>query len=151
MNARRMTVMVLTIAALGISGAYALSNTADKATGSTHATSSEIAWQPVERDEIPPGMELKRLHTNPHSKGGVVKLRFPADYVEPQHYHTTAGHSVYVVSGRIDYMGVIATAGDFIYSPPNVVHGVIVLEPTEILLWSDGPMDFKLSEQNIEK
>ncbi|HEY9031566.1 MAG TPA: cupin domain-containing protein [Kangiella sp.] len=151
MNTKRITVLVLIIAGLGIGGAYALSNTIDNSTGSTHVSSSGVPWQSVEKDGIPPGMELKRLHTNPYSKGGVVKLRFSSGYIEPQHYHTTAGHSVYVVSGRINYMGVVATAGDFIYTPPNVVHGVVVLEPTEILLWSDGPMDFHLSEENIKE
>jgi quercetin dioxygenase-like cupin family protein len=78
-------------------------------------------------------------------------LRFPAGYVEPRHYHTTAGHSIYVLSGRINFAGIEAPAGDFFYTPPNVVHDLVALEESEILIWSDGPLDFHLSEEDVEE
>ncbi|WP_324725971.1 cupin domain-containing protein [Actomonas aquatica] len=112
----------------------------------TVVRSADVAWREIERAEFPPGLAIKSLHANARIEGGVATLRFAKGFVEPRHFHTTAGHSIYVLKGRIDYDGEILTAGDFIYTPTDVVHGGVALEETELLLWTDGPLDFHLAE-----
>ena len=47
---------------------------------------------------------------------------------------------------RISFTGIEAAEGHFFYTPPYTVHDLVALEPSEILIWSDGPLDFHLSD-----
>lgn len=118
--------------------------------GSILVSAAELDWGKIDQPAFPDGLEIKRLHENPRINGRVGVLRFPKGYAEPRHVHTTAGHSIYVLTGRISFEGLAATSGDFIYTPPNVVHDLVALEASEILLWSDGPLDMHLSEGSAE-
>lgn len=142
MNALNKALLPLLI--LFFSASHARGQSPD--TSSYHIASSGIPWQPVDLPAFPEGLEVRSLHANPHNGAGASRLRFPEGYVEPRHFHTTAGHSIYVLNGRIELSGVEAGAGHFFYTPPNVIHELLALEPSEILIWSDGPLDFHLSE-----
>lgn len=125
--------------------------TPSSSTETTHVAGSDVEWRPTENPAFPEGLESKRYPDNPRTDGGAAVLRFRAGYAEPRHYHTTAGHSIYVLRGRIEFSGVEAPAGDFFYTPPNVVHDLVALEPSEILIWSDGPLDLHLSEGDVDE
>ena len=112
-----------------------------------HVDSASIDWQPVTGTPFPDGLERRALHTNERIGGGAAMLRFPKGYVEPRHFHTTAGHSVYILKGRIKVAGEAVGPGHFFYAPPNVAHGPNeALEDTEILIWTDGPLDLHLGD-----
>lgn len=145
----KVAVLALAISYVVVADAY--SQTPGTSTGITHVAGPELAWEPVEQPAFPEGLEVRRLHRNPRIDGGSSVLRFPAGYAEPRHFHTTAGHSIYVLRGRINYTGIEAAEGHFFYTPPNVVHDLVALEESEILIWSDGPLDLHLSEASVEK
>lgn len=131
--------------------AAAFGQAASSSPGITHVARSDVAWKPTENPALPEGLESRRIHTDARTDAGAAVLRFPAGYAEPRHYHTTAGHSIYVLKGRIRFAGIEAPAGDFLYTPPDVVHDLVALEPSEILIWTDGPLDFHLSEEDAKE
>lgn len=111
-----------------------------------HVVGDAVAWEAVEHHALPPGLQAKRLHRYAHNQGGATRLRFPAGYTEPRHYHATAGHSIYVLAGRIRFDGAEAGPGDFFHTPALHPHELFAIEAAEILIWSDGPLDFHLGE-----
>lgn len=127
------------------------SQSADTLNVIIHVASMEIDWVPINQPDFPEGLMAKRLHNNSFTNGGASLLKFPIGFAEPRHFHTTAGHSIYVLSGRINFSGVEAIPGHFFYTPPNVIHELIALEASEVLIWSDGPLDFHLSEANVKE
>lgn len=60
-------------------------------------------------------------------------MRHPKGYIEPVHYHTTAGHYIYMLEGRMRFEGVEAKADDFVYTLPYHAHGPLeMLEETAL-------------------
>ncbi len=97
---------------------------------------------------FPDGLWRRPLHTNESNKSDASILKFEKGVVEPKHFHTSAGHSVFILKGVLNVGGAIVTAGHFIYTPKGVVHGPnVALQETEILLWSDGPLDLYFVEE----
>ncbi|WP_286828985.1 MULTISPECIES: cupin domain-containing protein [Kordiimonas] len=112
-----------------------------------HVDAAAKAWDKITGTPFPDGLERKRLHANKATGGGAGILKFPEGYIEPRHYHTTAGHSVYILKGSLKIGGETYGPGNFFYAPKNVAHGPNeALEETEILIWSDGPLDLHMGD-----
>lgn len=110
-----------------------------------HIDTNEMAWEPSNPEGFPKGRTRKLLHLNEINGVGAGLMRHPKGYIEPVHYHTTAGHYIYMLEGRMRFEGVEAKAGDFFYTPPYHAHGPLeMLEETVFLLWTDGPLDVHL-------
>lgn len=112
-----------------------------------HVDAGALAWDKIIGTPFPDGLERKRLHANKATGGGAAVLKFPVGYIEPRHYHTTAGHSVYILKGSLKIGGETYGPGNFFYAPRDVAHGPNeALEETEILIWSDGPLDLHMGD-----
>jgi quercetin dioxygenase-like cupin family protein len=86
------------------------------------------------------------LHDNQQNKLVSAIVRFPKGFVEPRHYHTTCGHSIYILRGKLKSPEGVLSAGTFIYSAVNEPHGPFTaVEETEILFYTDGPFDYHLA------
>lgn len=110
--------------------------------------SAAVKWQPVEIPGVPKGMLQKLLHDNQRSKITSLIIRFPKGFRDPKHYHTTCGHALYILKGKVQAPGGrMLTPGTFLYSAPNERHGPFVaLEETDMLLYTDGPLDYHVAE-----
>ncbi len=70
-------------------------------------------------------------------------LSYPQGFREPRHYHETCGHYMYILKGRIQSPEGVLTPGMFAYAAPGERHGpFVMLEPSEALFYTDGPLDF---------
>jgi hypothetical protein len=108
---------------------------------------SEIAWQPLQVDGLPPGLQGRPLHENPRTKMSSSMVQYPKGYNEPRHLHKTCGHYIYILEGKLGSPDGDLTAGMFTYAAPNEAHGpYTALEPTKILFYTDGPFDFVLAK-----
>ncbi|MFC7047787.1 cupin domain-containing protein [Emcibacter nanhaiensis] len=117
------------------------------ANGMTVVDSSQVPWKKVARPGFPDGQEIKPLHANERISGRTSILKFPTGYIEPRHYHTTGGHSAYILKGKMKMGDKVYGAGEFFYFPANVAHGPNeALEEVEALVWTDGPLDTHLGE-----
>ena len=113
----------------------------------TVVDSSQVPWKKVARPGFPDGQEIKPLHANERISGRTSILKFPTGYIEPRHYHTTGGHSAYILKGKMKMGDKVYGAGEFFYFPANVAHGPNeALEEVEALVWTDGPLDVHLGE-----
>lgn len=108
---------------------------------------SNIEWKAAEIPGIPKGLRQRVLHDNQKNKLSSAIVKFPKGYREPRHYHTTCGHSIYVLKGRLNSPEGEMTQGNFIYSAVNERHGPFTaLEETEILFYTDGPFDYHIDD-----
>ncbi|MBI1898290.1 MAG: cupin domain-containing protein [Acidobacteria bacterium] len=113
---------------------------------------SGIQWTAVQPPGAPPGLMQKLLHDNQKNKLTSAIVRFPKGYREPRHYHTTCGHSIYVLKGRLRSPEGDLTPGTFIYSAVQERHGPFqALEETEILFYTDGPFDYLVDDPDAPK
>jgi quercetin dioxygenase-like cupin family protein len=109
--------------------------------------SSTIPWAPITPPGAPPGLMQRLLHDHKDKQVMSAVIKFPKGYVEPAHYHTQCGHSIYVLKGKIQAPGVTWTAGSFNYAAVNEPHGPFTaVEETEIVFWTDGPFDYHLAK-----
>lgn len=108
-----------------------------------HLETETMPWEPAkEIPGFPTGRLRKFLQLNDVTGAGAAIIKHPAGFIEPQHYHTTGAHSIYVLEGRMKFGEIPARAGDFIFTPAWQAHGPIeMLEETIFLIWSDGPLD----------
>ena len=63
--------------------------------------SSQIAWQPMHIPGFPEGLHQRLLHDNKDNKLMSALVKYPKGFHEPRHYHTTCGHTIYVLKGRL--------------------------------------------------
>lgn len=116
--------------------------------GSVTVNAANIQWTPVNLPGVPPGITQRLLHdyTANHVQSAIV--RFPKGFREPRHYHTTCGHSIYILKGRIRSPEGLLTPGMFTYAAVNERHGPFVAEQeTEFLFYTDGPFDYFIDEK----
>lgn len=109
--------------------------------------SAGIPWKPVQPPGAPPGLSQRLLHHNDanHLMSAIVK--FPKGYTEPRHYHTTCGHSIFVLKGKLKTPAGFWTPGVFNYAAVGEPHGPFTaIEETEILFYTDGPFDYHLAQ-----
>ncbi len=96
---------------------------------------------------FPEGLQQRLLHDNQENKLQSSIVRYPKGFHEPRHYHTTCGHSIYILRGRLHAPEGDLTPGTFTYAAVNERHGPFVaMEETEILFYTDGPFDMKIED-----
>ena len=108
---------------------------------------SDIAWQDLSVEGMPPGLKLRPLHENPRTKMSSSMVQYPKGFREPRHLHKSCGHYIYILEGKLGSPDGELAAGMFTYAAPNEAHGpYTALEPTKILFYTDGPFDFIVDE-----
>ncbi|HUQ98056.1 MAG TPA: SgcJ/EcaC family oxidoreductase [Gemmatimonadaceae bacterium] len=116
-------------------------------------TRRNISWTPFEPPGFDPGVKLAVLHGNPSAKGDyTVRLRFPAGYRFPVHWHPGAEHLT-VISGTFllamgdtpNWKAVRSYApGDFVYAPARHPHYGGARGVTVVQLHGEGPFQLIL-------
>ena len=113
-----------------------------------------MTFQPLEVPGFKSGMQLAAIHGDPNGKGDyTIRLRLPAGYTFPAHYHPNAEH-ITVLSGVLllgmgDKEGGATREyqpGDFLYMPPKKAHYGGAKGETVIQLHGIGPFEIKLSQ-----
>jgi quercetin dioxygenase-like cupin family protein len=136
---------------IGVVLAVALGGTMALAQGHVMQTLGEAKWGPAP-PMVPPGAQIAVLAGNPTTAGAyTVRLKFPANYAIPAHSHPT-DENVAVVSGAL-YMGMgdkldkkaghALGAGGYALMPANANHFAYTKRPTTIVLYGQGPVEFK--------
>ena len=106
---------------------------------------------------LPPGAQIAVLAGNPTASGPyTVRLKFPANYDIPAHSHPT-DENVAVVSGELfagmgtkldRTSGGSLKVGGFALMPAGMNHFAYTKVETTILLYGQGPIDFKYVNSN---
>lgn len=111
---------------------------------------ADVQWGPAPTF-LPPGAEIAVLDGNPHEKGQItLRLRFPADYEIPAHWHPTQ-ENVTVLQGTLyagygdeidrensvaltpgGYMAIPAHSNHFVWTKDEAVVQVDILGPFAI-------------------
>jgi quercetin dioxygenase-like cupin family protein len=100
---------------------------------------------------LPPGAKMALLEGDPKGKGLVsVRIKMPAGYKVAAHWHPNDEHVV-VLSGTL-YMGTgdkldpeggkALKVGGFSLMPAKMKHYAYTKEPTTILVYGMGPVEF---------
>ena len=112
----------------------------------------EATWGPAP-PMLPPGAQIAVLAGDPtKSTAYAVRLKFPANYAIPAHWHPT-DENVVVVSGAVTFgMGdklvknALAnrtlTVGGFALMPASMNHFAYTTEESTIVLFGQGPVEF---------
>ena len=128
--------------------ALALASTPAAEHKSFTVQSSQIAWQAMHIPGFPEGLAQRLLHDNKDNKLQSAIVKYPKGFHEPRHYHTTCGHSIYVLKGRIRALEGDLVPGSFTYAAVNERHGpYVAVEESEILFYTDGPFDMHIEEK----
>jgi len=110
----------------------------------------DVKWEEAP-PMIPPGAKAAILQGNPSEKGlFTIRLRLPANYKVPAHWHPNDEHVV-VISGAL-YMGMgdkldenagkAVKAGGFALVPAQKNHYAYTKEMTTIQVYGMGPVEF---------
>ncbi len=89
-----------------------------------------------------------------------VLIKSKAGTLRANHYHKTDWHYCYVISGSIEYYHrltgsdsepecVITRAGEMVFTPPMVDHGMVFPEDTVFLTLSRNPRDQATYEADV--
>ena len=109
---------------------------------------AKIAWTPVQIPGFPAGLQQRLLHDNKDNKLQSAIVKYPKGYREPRHYHTTCGHSIYILKGRLRAPEGDLVPGTFTYAAVNERHGpFFAAEETEIYFYTDGPFDIHIEDK----
>jgi quercetin dioxygenase-like cupin family protein len=119
---------------------------------------TSVKWGPLEVPGFKPGLELGVLAGDPGKPAPyTVRLRFPAGYVFPAHYHPNA-ENITVISGRF-LLGMgeqsdgkkqkTYAPGDYLYIPAEMPHFGRVEGPTIVQLHGMGPFEVKLVQPPV--
>jgi uncharacterized protein (TIGR02246 family) len=112
-----------------------------------------MSFQPLDVPGFKSGMQLAVLHGDPGGKGDyTIRLKFPAGYMFPAHYHPNAEHLTVLSGTFLLSMGEKEggtlreyQAGDFLYIPPKKPHYGGAKNETVIQLHGIGPFEIKLA------
>ena len=112
-----------------------------------------MAFQPLDVPGFKSGMQLAVIHGDPMGKGDyTIRLKFPAGYTFPAHYHPNAEHLTVLTGvfflGMGDKEGGMTREyqpGDFLYIPPRKPHYGGARGETVIQLHGIGPFEIKLA------
>ena len=113
---------------------------------------AETTWGPAP-PMLPPGAQIAVLSGNPGAAVPyAVRLKFPANYLIPAHSHPT-DENVVVTSGALTFgMGdrLSRSAGNktlgvggYALMPANMNHFAYTATETTIVLYGQGPVEFK--------
>jgi uncharacterized protein (TIGR02246 family) len=112
-----------------------------------------MSFQPLEVPGFKSGMQLAVIHGDPNGKGDyTIRLKFPAGYTFPAHFHPNAEHLT-VLSGTFQLAmgekegGMMRdyAPGDFIYMPAKKPHYGGAKTESVIQLHGIGPFEIKLA------
>ncbi len=118
---------------------------------STHVIvpADKVQWGPAP-PALPPGAQISVLEGDPGAKGPVtLRLKFPADYAVPPHWHSMA-ERVTVLSGALrvgmgDKLDRQASQtlnpGGYVSLPGNMHHFAWTTTPTVVQISLEGPFD----------
>jgi quercetin dioxygenase-like cupin family protein len=140
----------ITFAAILTGGSFAVS-----AQTRTHVlqTTQETQWGPAP-PLLPAGAQIAVLSGDPTKPAPyTVRLKFPANYAIPAHSHPT-DENVLITSGALTFgmgdklmKGATANktlpAGGYALMPANMNHFAYTTQETTILLYGQGPVEFK--------
>lgn len=112
-----------------------------------------LTFQPLEVPGFRSGMQLAVIHGDPMGKGDyTIRLKFPAGYTFPAHYHPNAEHltvlSGVFLLGMGDQEGGATRQyqpGDFLYIPARKPHFGGARGETVIQLHGIGPFEITLA------
>jgi uncharacterized protein (TIGR02246 family) len=112
-----------------------------------------MTFQPLDVPGFKSGMQVAVIHGDPFGKGDyTIRLKFPAGYTFPAHYHPNAEHltvlSGVFLLGMGDKEGGPTREyqpGDFLYIPPKKPHYGGARGATVIQLHGIGPFEIKLA------
>jgi hypothetical protein len=135
-----LTVLVLTPAFAGQAAAQ---------DGHVLVPAEQVKWGPAP-PALPAGAEISVLEGNPAESGSItLRLRFPANYAIPAHWHSMT-ERVTVLSGTLEVgMGKMLDrkasqalhAGGFVSLPARMPHFVWTTTPTVVQVSLEGPFD----------
>jgi hypothetical protein len=142
--------IALSLAALATSSTFAADAAAAANDGHVIQSLAEAKWGPAP-PFLPPGGEIAVLSGNPMaSEPYTVRLKFPAGYNVPAHWHPT-DENVTVVSGeffvghgdKLDRSaGRPLGVGGFFRAAAHVNHYAYTKKETTIVLYGVGPVEF---------
>jgi uncharacterized protein (TIGR02246 family) len=112
-----------------------------------------LTLRPLEVPGFKPGAQLAVLHGDPTGKGDyTIRLKFPAGYTFPAHYHPNAEHLTVLSGTFLLSMGEKEGGplreyqpGDFLYVPAKKPHYGGAKGETVIQLHGIGPFEIKLA------
>jgi uncharacterized protein (TIGR02246 family) len=119
----------------------------------TMNTAAGMTFQPLEVPGFKSGMQLAVIHGDPAGKGDyTIRLKFPAGYRFPAHFHPNAEHLTVLSGTFLLAMGEKEGGtlrehqpGDFLYIPPKKPHYGGAKTETVIQLHGIGPFEIKLA------
>lgn len=131
--------------------AVGLAVTAGPATAQSHVLvpANKVQWGPAP-PQLPAGAQVAVLEGSPSEKGAVtLRLKFPADYTIPPHWHSMA-ERVTVLSGSL-HVGMgdaldrqasqTLAPGGFVSLPAKMHHFAWTVAPTVVQISLEGPFD----------
>lgn len=119
---------------------------------SFQVNAANVEWTPLDPPGFPKGLQKRLLHDNARNKLMTVIVKMPKGFREPRHYHTTCGHSMYILKGKIKTPDGTLRPGDFTYAAVNERHGPLIAEEeTEFLFYTDGPFDMVVEDKGAGK
>ncbi len=124
------------------------------AAGDMHATTAtSLDWTALELEGFAPGLQLAVIHGDPAAPDQpyTLRLRFPAGYAFPAHWHPNA-ENLTVLSGTFllamegEQTGQLETyhPGDYLYIPGGMAHSGSVQGETVVQLHGTGPFEVRL-------
>jgi quercetin dioxygenase-like cupin family protein len=147
----KITMSLITAAAILSGGGFTPVN----AQGPQHVIqgAGEAKWGPAP-PMLPAGAQIAVLAGDPTKAAAyTVRLKFPANYAVPAHSHPTDENVVVVTGGLTLGMGdkLVREAksgktlgpGGYALMPANMNHFAYTRTPTTIVLFGQGPVDFK--------
>ena len=116
-------------------------------------TAAGLSFQPIEVPGFKSGMQIAVVHGDPAGKGDyTIRLKFPAGYMFPAHYHPNAEHLTVLSGAFLLGMGEKEGGtlheykpGDFLYIPGTKPHFGGAKAETVIQLHGIGPFEIKLA------
>ena len=119
----------------------------------TMNTAAGTTFQPLDVPGFKSGMQLAVIHGDPMGKGDyTIRLKFPAGYTFPAHFHPNAEHLTVLSGTFLLAMGEKEGGtlrehqpGDFLYIPPKKPHYGGAKTETVIQLHGIGPFEIKLA------
>ena len=112
-----------------------------------------LIWSEMRVPGFPPGMTMAVVHGDPNAnRDYIIRLRFPAGYRFPVHWHPHSEHLTVLSGNLLLAMGNVADEsqlrsygpGDFIYAPARMSHYGGARTPTVIQLNGNGPFAINL-------
>jgi len=146
-----MTIARRSLSALASVGAAILMTAAGAFAQTAHVLvpADTVQWSPAP-PVLPAGAQIAVLEGNPSEKGAVtLRLRFPANYVVPPHWHSMT-ERVTVLSGEF-HIGMgdkldrkassLLAPGGFVSLPAKMRHFAWTSAPTIVQINLEGPFD----------